>query len=254
MLLSALFWACTLNDEAVMELPAPEESYFVEAYLAPGAPVRLAFMKTNSFQEDVALKLVEGARVELLLPEKELLLKNTVFADPKTGKLMNYNSSKALPRTMLTDSIRLRITTASGAETLYAATELVEPISINQWSLQEQRLKISFNNGSTLSNRYYSVYIQSIRGDEGIIRTLHYDYTRVNDEELTISIVIPEGEKPKRVILYRLTRENYDFQLALKKAIQANTDPFEAPQVVPTNIRGGQGLFTYFTADTLLIR
>lgn len=254
LVLSLLLSACMLDDDAVLEFAQVQEMPFVECYLVPGAPVKLSLFRTNSLREDISLQLISGAKVAVELPATTLLLQNKVHADSRSGKLYNYLTDTPLPKALTTDSIRLKITTAAGDTTLYAATALVEPLTIKQWSFQEQRLQLSCNNGSNKQNRYYSLFLKTLRGKEAVIRNMQYDYTSVAEPYISISVIIPADEKPRQVILYRITEENYHFQVALKKAVRTNTDPFEAPQLITGNIKGGGGMFTYFTADTLVVR
>jgi hypothetical protein len=246
--------SCTLKEEADLVFPESPGRFFTESYLSAGEPVKLCLLRGSSFQKDLSLQLVWYAKAELLLPDTTITLQNILFKDSESGKLVNYVSTFLLPPLLPEDSLRLRIISEDKADTLYAATELVQPIEITDWSLNDRQIMISCANGTSMRNRFYGVYLEYEREGSIIRKSEFYDYSRTEDSRLTFRLDIPSGDRSYRIILYRITPANYRFQRAIQQASRSNVDPFEAPVVLPTNIRGGQGIFTYSTADTLLIR
>ena len=250
-LLLLLASACSLKEEASLVLPQGKDSYFVEAYLAPGAPVGVSLTRTNNFQDDLSLRLVWYASASLSTTDTVISLSNMFFRNSSSGKLLNYVNPYIIPSGAAEDSIRIQIISESGGDTLYAATERVEPIKIKQWTLQNQVLQVSCNNGTSPANRYYSLFVESIKENKTMRKLIYYDYSHVEVPDLSISIQVSADEQLRRVIFYRITSANYQFQVALQQASRSNVDPFEPPVRLPTNIRGGEGIFTYCTADTL---
>ncbi|WP_224996065.1 DUF4249 family protein [Cesiribacter sp. SM1] len=251
-LLLVFLSSCTLQEEAALVLPQGKDSYFVEAYLTPDAPLRLSLSRTNNFQDDLSLRLVWYASAFVSTPDTSMQLSNFFYRDAKGGKLFNYANAYKLPHNMSSgDSISIRIISESLQDTLYAATAVVAPVQIEEWKLQNNLLQLWCNNGADAANRYFAVYVESSKGDAELRKTYYYNYTSIADEQLSISLQLNEEEQLNKVILYRITEANYHFQLALQQASKSNIDPFEPPVALPSNIRGGQGIFTYCTTDTL---
>lgn len=211
-------------------------------------------MRSSNFQEDLSLQLIWNAKAELILPDTIIKLQNIFYKDSKSGKLVNYVSPFRIPYLMMADSIRLRIVTENKADTLRAVTELTTPVKISSFQLDEQKILVHSTNGSLPENRYYGIYLEYTINEEVIRKSEYYDYSRVTDQELSFQLNIPPGRRSYRVILYHITAANYEFQRALQKASRSNVDPFEAPIILPGTIKGGQGIFTYTTADTLFIK
>lgn len=252
-LLLLLASSCALKEEAALVLPQGKQSYFLEAYLSPGAPATVCLSRTNSFQEDISLRLVWYAIGILSTPDTTLPLNNIFYRDSKNGKLINYANPHLLSPGNGLDSIRIQIISESGKDTLYAATEVVEAIEIKRWNLQDRQLQLFCNNGSGPANRYYCVFVEGKKEGKTFRKSVYYDHRAISDPVLNLTVQLLASEQVKKIILYRITAANYGFQMALQQASRSNIDPFEPPVGLPTNIRGGQGIFTYCTTDTLNI-
>jgi len=199
------------------------------------------------------MQLVWNAKVELLLADTTLTLQNIFYKDKASGKLINYANPYVLPAVLPEDSIRLRIITENEQDTLYAVTKPVAPVKITGWTLTGQQLVLSCTQGTATHNRYYGVYLEYEQDGENKRKVEYYDHARSDEPTLTFRLALPPGKRAYRVILYRITPANYHFQRAVQQASRSNVDPFEAPIVLPTNVQGGQGIFTYTTQDTLYI-
>ncbi len=248
-----LLSSCSLKEESELVMPVSPAHLFVEAYLLPGEPLRLSLIRTSTFQEDLALKLVWNAEVELLLPDTTIQLQNIFYKEKGSGKLVNYASTYLMPVMLPGDSVRLRIINGDKADRLYAATEPVEQVKITGWSFDGTQIRVSCENGAEPRNRFYGIYLEYEQEGKTKRKTEYYDHSLSGEEELTFRLDVAAGQQPYRVVLYRVTQANYSFQRALQQASRSNVDPFEPPVVLPTNVRGGQGVFTYSTQDSLLI-
>lgn len=246
--------SCALKEESDLVMPTNKSKLFVECYTSPGSPIKVSLIRTSSFQEDLSVQLVWNAKAELILADTIITLQNIFYKDTESGKIINYASPYYLPAMVPGESIRLRIITNDEKDTLYATTEFVEPIKIVDWSRDGQHIIIRCSNGSNAINRFYGVYLEYEYEGNIIRKTEYYDYSLTNEKELTFRLNIPAEGYPYRIILYRIAPANYRFQLALQKAGHSNVDPFEAPVILPTNIQGGQGIFTYSTQDTLILQ
>ncbi|RAU81331.1 DUF4249 family protein [Pontibacter arcticus] len=253
LILFLLMTSCALKEEAELVMPASPARLFVEGYLVPGEPIRLSLIRTSSFQEDLSLQLVWNAHVELMLPDTVIRLQNIFYKDKVSGKMVNYASPYRLPAILPEDSVRLRIITVNNADTLYAATETVAPVVITDWVFNGTQIRLSFTNGPDARHRFYGVYLEYELAGQTIRKSEYYDYSLSSEPELSIRLDVPDGKQPYRIILYRITPDNYHFQRALQQASRSNVDPFEPPVVLPSNVQGGQGIFTYSTQDTLVI-
>ncbi len=234
-------------------MPFSPAKLFVEGYLVPGEPIRLSLIRTSTFQEDLALQLVWNAEAELLLPDTTIQLQNIFYKEKESGKLVNYASAYIMPAILPGDSVRLRIITGDKADTLYAATEPVEQVKIIGWAFDGTQIRVRCENGAEPRNRFYGIYLEYEQEGKTKRKAEYYDHSLSGEGELTFRLDVPATHYPYRVVLYRVTQANYYFQRALQQAARANEDPFEPPVVLPTNVRGGQGIFTYSTQDTLVI-
>lgn len=252
-LLLLLLGSCALKEESELVMPASPASLFVEGYLVPGKPIRLSLVHTSTFQEEMALQLVWNAEAELLLPDTAIQLQNIFYKEKGTGKLVNYASPFLMPALLPGDSVRLRIITGDKADTLYATTQPVEQVKITGWSFDGSQIRVSCENGAEPEDRFYSIYLEYEQEGKTKRKAEYYDHSLSGEGALTFRLEVPAGHQPYRVILYRVTPANYRFQRALQQASRANQDPFEPPVVLPTNVWGGQGMFTYSTQDTLIV-
>ena len=253
-LLLAFSAACTLKEEAGLVLPRHPGKLFVEGYLSPGAPIQLTFIRSSTFQQNLSLQLIWNAQAELMLPDTTLPLQNLFYKDKESGKILNYVNPYRLPAGLALDSLRLRLITDDKADTLYGTTALVEPVKISSWQARDQQIRVSCAQATTPENRYYGLYSEYQVAGNIIRKSQYYDYSHHSDPQISFLLDVPAGERSYRIILYRITPQNYHFQRALSQAARSNIDPFEAPVALPTNIRGGQGFFTYSTTDTLLLQ
>jgi Domain of unknown function (DUF4249) len=243
--------ACTLKEEAELVFPNRPGKLFVEGYLAAGQPIKLTFIRSSTFQQDLSVQLIWNAQAELLLPDTVLALQNLFYKEKESGKAFNYVHPYQLPAGLTGDSLRLRLITADKMDTLYAATALVEPVRISGWQVREKQITVSCGHAAMPQNRYYGIYLEYQVAGNTSRSTQYYDFAHITDPQIDFVLDVPAGKRPYRIILYRITPANYHFQRALSQAHRSNIDPFEAPVVLPSNIRGGQGIFTYSTADTL---
>ncbi|WP_025608552.1 DUF4249 family protein [Pontibacter actiniarum] len=235
-------------------MPSSPDKLFVEGYLSPGVPIQLSLIRSSSLRESLSVQLVWNAKAELVLADTAVVLQNILYRGKESIRLINYVNTYRLPTELSGDSLRLRIVTEGGGDTLYAATPLVEQVRIDGWELKEKMISVSCPNSAKEDGRYYGVYLEYELEGEVKRKSEYYDYSSVQDKQLTFQLDVPSGKRAYRLILYRITAANYSFQRTLQQASRASVDPFEPPVALPTNVQGGQGIFTYITADTLYIK
>lgn len=244
---------CMLDDKADIDIPIANQELMLEAYLTPGRNFELMLMESNTLSEDLSLLLNWRADINISFGRDTVHLLNILNFEKKSKRVFNYGS----PILVSSDDggyYQLIVLTESGKQ-ISARTEIVEPISINDFKIDDYSCTVKFLNDSNSKKRYYSLIIEGYIDYKFISKRGYLDASGIDD---TLISFVEKGNFYKweslKIKLFHITRENYLFQSSVNQALGANEDPFSVPSNIESNIQGGIGIFTYYTVDSLIIR
>ena len=261
------FAACNLEQDIELELPAYEARTVVESYLEPGKPFTLLLTRSDGFfapfgdinGEYLEKLLYDDADVRIRYGDEEVALTNQTVFDPVEFEVFNYASNVLVP----TDDpgpYFLEITTVTGeritAETIIP--QRVEPDSI----------VVEFAEGDTLARLLTYFSDPDPQADNYFRRLLYYnaldsleqDFTATDDFVDGDSPIVfgtgydlPEGESFLSV-LYQITPEYYAYLNSVDNAGNSNGNPFGAPGIILSNVKGEEnplGIFTGLDGEVI---
>jgi hypothetical protein len=246
--------ACNLDRSIPLNLPPYENQLFVECYLEPGRPYRLALQESVGFFAPPNLPVVSGARVVITYRGERIVLQNRVVVDSAQRRAYNYVANRNVPRDYAND-FTLDISDQQGRR-LTGRTRLLPPVPLLplEWSFRARDsaayLLARFRDDPTTQNYYRYVTHKG--------RIL--PSTREQDIELADRafngelFALASGFNYKRgdtltATLYHIEKAHYDFLESTEDAYFANISPFNQPSAIKSNVQGGIGIFTGLTYD-----
>jgi len=243
--------SCILKEDANLVLPKEEQKVYVEAYLAKGQPITVSLFESNSLDAALSVKLLWNAEPTVTFQDTSIQLLNLFYYDPTSGKIINYANPYLVKHQQ--DSIFLSITLPNGKK-INSMTEVVEPIEIVDYKIEQGTISITCNQGKNNKNPFYGFFLQQFSKTDTIINMSYFNYS---SQEALNQVILQQklGSDMDSIvaIAYRMNALNYDFQTKLKQASAANIDPYQSPVKLPSNINGGAGIFTFYSSDTLRI-
>ncbi|MDR1415459.1 MAG: DUF4249 domain-containing protein [Odoribacteraceae bacterium] len=242
-----------LPDE---ELPAGEtggsRDYFIECYCQPNRDFRLTATRVLPLAGE-------------LRPDFDIPLEVTIVADQRVplafrvlqtggGFVYNYWSRERLATGV--DSLSLEILTPEG-ERVSARTVVPPAVAIDSASLGEGGATIWFRTSRAPGENYYLYVVQTF-DDAGAREHASslLDYSILPPAsvvERTIAFAPAKGMTRVRLLLRRMTRQCYDYQVSLNEANSAQQGSIVTPAPLVGNIQGALGIFTCYTEDVRVL-
>ena len=133
---------------------------------------------------------------------------------------------------------------------LNASTNIVSQVSINNIDIGQNGITV-YHNIANANEKYFKLVASTYK--EGKPDNTNYElYNQSNSE--AISCTLPWKDLKKEadsmvVTLYHIQKEYYDYMQSIRNSTSAYRDPFLTPEVIKSNIKGGLGIFTYYTFD-----
>ena len=252
--------ACNLEQDIELELPAYEARTVVESYLEPGKPFTLLLTRSDGFfapfgeinGEYLENLLYDGAEVRIRYGDEEVVLENQTVFDPVEFEVFNYASSERVPADN-PGPYFLDITTVTGeritAETVIPAR--IEPDSI----------VVEFAEGDTLARLLTYFSDPDPETDNYFRRLLYYNVVDSLEQDFTATDDFVDGDSPivfgsgydlpegdsYLSILYHITPEYYAYLNSVDNAVSSNGNPFGAPGIILSNVKGEENPLGIFT-------
>ncbi|SMO52253.1 protein of unknown function [Saccharicrinis carchari] len=250
-LLAILLPACVENRELSFNGLHTEPGYFIECYLIPGDIYRLSATKLQPLYEDYILDY----SLELKVKIDTLLLEHGLYKQEHTQYLYNYThpyhfmpAQNALIELML---ITLENDTVLASTTVPAKVNILNPRKDNN------EISFDFTLSPQSIHNYYMLNISLQQADTVYRKNRFLDYGHLNTKDtVTFSYDISHyGDSEKiSVVLRRITKANYDYQISLQNAKDANRDNLVLPSPLAGNLKNATGIFTCFTCDSVVWR
>jgi hypothetical protein len=246
--------ACNLDRSIPLDLPPYENQLFVECYLEPGRPYRLALQESVGFFAPPDLPAVSGARVVITYRGERIVLQNRVVVDSAQRRAYNYVANRNVPRDYANE-FALEITDQQGRR-LTGRTRLLPPVPLLplEWSFRARDsaayLLARFRDDPTTQNYYRYVTHKGKIGPSTREQDLELADRAFNGELFTVA----SGYNYQRgdtltATLYHIEKAHYDFLESTEDAYFANISPFNQPSAIKSNVQGGIGIFTGLTYD-----
>lgn len=249
------FVACNLEKEIDLDLPEFESELVVECYLEPGKPYRLNLFKTVSYYApagDVFNSLITNAKV--------MITHNGIIDTLQVGLFANldnfytYGSPTIVPADY-DNEFFLEIIDSAG-NVITASTKIMPPVGLD--SIQTEPL-------TTGDELIVLTYSQDDPNEVNFYRRMQYRTDATRTDSLKIDFVVndeltsngqlvlggpPVFSRGDTMIVQSLsiTEAFYDYIESRERLEAANGNPFGQPGVLLSNINGGLGIFTGFTA------
>jgi hypothetical protein len=253
----AAFASCNLEKEIDLNLPEFKSQLVVECYLEPGKPYRANIFQTTSYYaptSDLLNSIVQNATVIITYQGVADTLRPGIY--PDGSNLYVYGSSTVVPADYTSDFFLEVIDTAGNRIT--ATTKIASPVQID--SIQTEPLSLAGDSSlivltfsqdnPTIKNFYRRMQFRTTADETD---SLKIDFI-VNDE-ITSNGQLVLGGPPifvkgdTMVIQFmEITEAFYDYIESRESLEAANGNPFAQPGVIKSNIVGGIGIFTGFTA------
>ena len=246
-----LFSACELGRELDIQSSDESAGYFLECYFRPGDLYNLTATKLAPISEPQLLDYSLEFQVHVIGDEK-IKLYHSLFSHPDKDLIYNYGSQKVAERPR-NGIIKLEAVTPTG-EVITGETIVPEQITIHSASVEANRLCYDFELVGDKGQDYYIATVMAKGGNENIlIRYLnYYDYKVSNiDGMARIQVDLQNSvmsEVNKIIInLKRVSKENYEYQLALREIMNSNSDNLTMPVMLQGNLTSALGIFTCYT-------
>ena len=239
-------------NEGFLDLETDNEinDYIVECYLEPGELYNLAVSRIKSLDDDFILDYVEGYQVKI----NEHALMYGLYRLP-SGYICNYGSD-AIFQPEAGEEVSMQVISDEG-DTLRANTSVPSPVSELNAVYAKYSIDVTLAAASEARHNYYLVLLRKVFEDrqEQCLSEL-YDFSRSeNHKYVNFTLNLKKELAPGyKIIIKRITQENYQYQKSLWNARKANNDNVVYPYPLEGNIQNGEGIFTCYTADSVYIK
>lgn len=247
-LASAIGWySCIAKNNIDIEIPPQQKQVVVECYLTPGYPAELTLAETNTLDDELVLLTLWNARAYIVTDTGTLQLQNMMYQKPDRQILVNYSNRDTIKSGHT--FFNLDITTKNGVQ-LKATTGTVSKVHIKGVTLNENGITVDHDITNVKGQFFKLVVTTYEQGKEDATRFELYDQNNSAPGSCTLSWKnFKQTADSMVIILYHVQKDYYDYMRSVSNASGAYKDPFLNPEAIQSNIKGGIGIFTYYTFD-----
>lgn len=244
--------ACMPEENLPIRNVGETPKYFIECYCKPGAPVALAATPILPIDANLDIDYSLDLNVQVHA-RQNIELYHILHTLPESEFIYNYGSYEYL-QTMDSDSLHLSILTQEN-ESITASTSIPSAVRIYTCNIQDNDAVIQFYLSEDPSENYYIYSVEAIQNDSIVNKEVRYlDYSRYSLNKLiekSLNFTLPEEVEKIIFTLKRITRANYDYQISLNAANNANQSSITTPVPLKGNIEGALGIFTCYTEERI---
>lgn len=242
--------ACMPEEALPLRNTGTVPEYFIECYCQPGENLVLTATHVIPLTDNVQYDFPQEMDVTLYTPDRITLY--YVFDSENIQDVQcNYQSTSPLA-TSSGDTLHLRIKTHD-KKWITAKTIVPSPVYIDNYTVNDNEATVRFNTSRDSRENYYIFTLEAWDGDVIRERKVAYlDYSQYHSgEAVEKSILCSELANASNAILLlkRITRENYDYQISLNGANTAVQGSITNPVPLEGNLNGALGIFTCYTED-----
>lgn len=239
--------SCIAKNNVDIEIPAQQKVVVVECYLTPGAPPELMLAESNTLDRELGFLILGKAQTYIWTDTGAIQLEHTGYQLSDRKYVVNYRSND----TIKSDHpfYRLDVTTADGVQ-IEASTSHVSPIQMQDVKVDEKGISVTHNINSTVE-KYFKLIASSFK--DGKHKHSKYEFYQQSGN-VTNPCFLPwekiESEADSVVVtMFHIQKDYYEYLQSVRNANSAYKDPFLTPEVIKSNIKGGVGIFTFYTYD-----
>jgi hypothetical protein len=221
--------------------------YFVECYLVRGEVLKLSATKITPLKDDYVLDYSLKFEVHV----DSVRLWQSLYSEAGSNYIYNYGSPRIFKPSEADDEIGLTVITPEN-DTLTSRTTIPDEIQLKDINVVEDCTVIHFLPSPNSYHDYYILKATSYyQNKETNNDVLFYDLSKVRNDSSSLDIKYSLEKKYEcdnlKFQLFRVTEDNYNYQLSLWNARKANSDNLIFPDPLDSNIDNGIGIFTCYS-------
>lgn len=251
-IITFIMQGCFKSDVEV-QIPESPRNIVVEGYITPGYPAELMLTESNMLKDDLVLLAIWNAQVKIGTDTGIMAAKNILYRKTDRRIMVNYGCQDTI-RAGSHSYFNLNIITKDG-RTVHASTKIVSPVQIKKVDLNEDNIVVHHDLTNDTS-KYFKLYIANYKqGKPDLSRSLLYDQSQTSNTSCVMPLSNYKREADSIVVtLFHIQKEYYDYLNSVDNANSAFTDPLLNPEAIRSNIKGGIGIFTYYTVDKASVK
>lgn len=242
-----VFNSCISKSNIDLDVPVQQKDLIVECYLTPNRTAELSLTESNTFDEELVLRILGNARANVITDTGAIQLKNIAVKSSDRHVIVNYSGKDTIKNNH--SFFNLDITSHKGVK-LQASTNVVSQVQIKKLEVAGNAFS-AYHNIVNVDDKYFRL-VASIYKDGEYDQTRYELYNQNNSEANSCTFQWQDLKKEADsvvVTLYHIQKDYYDYLQSIRNATSAYRDPFLTPEVIKSNIKGGLGIFTYYTFD-----
>jgi hypothetical protein len=240
-------FSCIAKNNLDIQVPQQQKQVVVECYLTPGYPAELTLAESNTLDDELVLLALWNAQAYIVTDTGTLQLQNILYQKLDRQILVNYSNKDTIKSGH--SFFNMVITTKKGVR-LQASTGIVSQVHIKKVTFNENSITADHDITNVAGAYFKLVATTYEQGKEDATRFELYDQNNCAPGSCTLSWKNFRGTADSMVItLYHIQKDYYDYMRSVRNANGAYKDPFLNPEAIRSNIKGGIGLFTYYTFD-----
>lgn len=184
----------------------------------------------------------------------KLSLYRGLFREKATGYVFNYgHNSRFKPGS--NPIVRLQVVTPE-MDTITASTTIPESIEILNAKKEGDEVSFDFELSERSWHNYFMINVNTVYTDTTFRKIRFLDYSHISDKDtMRFECVISDDMYGSlELVARRLTKDNYDYQISLENAKDANSDHLVLPSSLAGNLNQAIGIFTCYTQDSVVWR
>jgi hypothetical protein len=248
-----LLVSCNSEKEIEINLPPFESELYVECYIEPGQPYRLALYGTVDYFEKPELPDIKSALVIISHNGINDTLRYFPILDPTTGKFYNYAADTSKKIVMDAGDYHLYIKDSLGRELTGSCYFLpVVPISSIDFVYNEDSVAyaktIFYDDLNTRDYYRYQITLDNMKGRPRTDRIFTDQYISTSQVILGSNYNL-DNHTDVIITLYHISPEYHQFLQSENDAQNANGNPFAQPAPLKSTVTGGVGVFATLSYD-----
>jgi hypothetical protein len=247
LLCAAVLHGCISKNDIEVEIPLQQKDIIVECYLTPGYPAELTLIESSTLEGELRLQTLGNAKAYIATDSALIQLQDVTYRNANRQIFVNYSCKDTIKNDH--SFFNLDITTNQGIK-LLASTSIISPVQMQNISLTDDRITVhhNINNGNEL---YFKLVASTYK--RGQYQETKFELFHQRNSLTDPCTLLWKDLKAKAdsivVTLFNIQKDYYDYLLSARYAKSAYRDPFLTPEGIKSNIKGGIGIFTYYTFD-----
>lgn len=252
-LLSSVFGCKPENDFDLGEL-APPPKYFYECFCKPGGLYQMTAAYISPINEDFIWDLSYPFNITISTENDTYHLMQGIFRDAHGNYIYNYGSPKRLSEDY-SGNLYIKIVTQEG-DTVTGHTSTVSQVEIDYFEVNEGDVNIFFYGDNDENGNFYLGRVENWKG--GLIKDSEEVMADLRPSSERVKMNIPNRSDKFESIseldsitvkLFHISEDNYHYLLSIEDAYKTNENNTSQPSGIKGNLKGGLGIFTYYTED-----